>query len=166
MKGARYRIPLLAAAVLALGVGVGMVAAGQPTRPVATTIAAGSREVPAHTVIVAQDERETRASVVDVAQVRTLRITLAPGGAFPWHQHPGPVWVIVTHGTLTYYDAACRPHAYPAGSVFFDRGTVTHTARNEGAEPLEVISTFMLPADASEAVTIPYPAPPSCPIEV
>jgi quercetin dioxygenase-like cupin family protein len=166
MKRLRYRFPLAVVAVLALGAGVGVVAATQPARPVATTIAAGSLETPAHSVIVVQDEHETKASVAEVGQVRTLRITLAPGGAFPWHRHPGPVWVIVTRGTLTYYDAACAPHQYPAGSVFFDRGTVTHTARNEGAEPLEVMATILLPADAGEAVTIPFPAPPSCPIEV
>ena len=92
------------------------------------------------------------------------QLTIAPGGHTGWHTHPGPAWVIVTQGTVTYYDAACNAHAYPAGSALFDVGTLTHTARNEGGEPLEIIATFMFPTHA-EAVSIPQPAPASCPIE-
>ncbi len=164
MKSRRYTIPLLAVTVLALGLTAGAVVKGQPARPVATTIATGTLTTPAHTVIVAQDEMGTIAGVADVSQVRVIKFELAPGGAFPWHQHPGPVWAIVTQGTLTYYDADCQPHPYSAGSTFFDPGNVTHTARNEGSEPVEVIATFMFPAGAG-AASVPHPAPGSCPIE-
>lgn len=164
MKNVRYALPLLVLAVCAMSLTVGAVVAGQPARPIPTTIATGTLETPAHTVIVAHGEMGTVAGVADVGQVRMVKFELAPGGAFPWHQHPGPVWVIVTRGTLTYYDTACNSHPYPAGSVFFDAGNLTHTARNEGDEPLEIIATFMFPAHA-EAASIPQPAPASCPIE-
>lgn len=165
MKNVRYGLPLLVVAVFAMGlaVGVGVVAA-QPARPVATTIATGTLATPAHAVIVAGGEMGTVAGIADVREVRVVKFELAPGGAFPWHQHPGPVWELVTRGTLTFYSAACDSHPYPAGSAFFDPGNLTHTARNEGGEPVEVLATFMLPADAG-AASVPQPAPGSCPIE-
>jgi quercetin dioxygenase-like cupin family protein len=163
MKNVRYGLPL-AAAVFAMGLTVGVVVAGQPARPVATTIATGALPTPAHAVIVAQGEMGAVAGMADVGEVRVVRFELAPGGAFPWHQHPGPVWVVVTQGTLTFYGAACDAHPYPAGSAFFDPGNLTHTARNEGGEPVEVIATFMFPAGAG-AASAPQPAPGSCPIE-
>ena len=166
MQHRRYAIPLLAVTVFALGLSVGVVVAGQPARPVATPIATGTLPTPAHAVIVAHGEMGTVAGVADVSEVRVVKFELAPGGAFPWHQHPGPVWVIVTRGTLTYYDAACHPHPYPAGSAFFDAGNLTHTALNEGSEPVEVIATFMFPANAGAAPSVPQPAPASCPIDV
>ena len=165
MKNVRYVLPLLVVAVFAMGHTVGVVVAGQPARPVATTVATGTLLTPAHAVIVAQGEMGTVAGMADVSEVRVVKFELAPGGAFPWHQHPGPVWAVVTRGTLTVYGAACEAHPYPAGGVFFDPGNVTHTARNEGDEPLEVIATFMFPAGAG-AASVPHPAPGSCPIEV
>jgi quercetin dioxygenase-like cupin family protein len=164
MKHLRHGLPLLVVAIVAVGLAVGVVSAAQPARPVATTVATGTLPTPAHTVIVAQGEMGTIAGVADVREVRVVKFELAPGGAFPWHQHPGPVWALVTRGTLTYYSAACEAHAYPAGSAFLDPGNVTHTARNEGDEQVEVIATFMFPAGA-EAASVPHPAPVSCPIE-
>jgi quercetin dioxygenase-like cupin family protein len=166
MKYRRYAVPLLAGVIFALGLGAGVIA-GQPARPVATPIAAGTLAAPAHAVVVLEDAMGTVAArVADVSEVRVVKFELAPGGAFPWHQHPGPVWVVVTQGTLTFYSAACDAHPYPAGSTFFDPGNLTHTARNEGSEPVEVIATFMFPADAGTAASIPQPAPASCAVEV
>ena len=121
MKKLQYSVLLVG--VFALGLTAGVVAAGQPARPVATTVATGSLRAPAHAVIVGHGAMGTVAGVVDVSQVRVVKFELAPGGAFPWHQHPGPVWVVVTRGTLTFYSAACEAHRYPAGSAFFDPGT-------------------------------------------
>ena len=164
MKNVRYVLPLLLVAVFAMGLSVGVVVAAQPARPVATPVATGTLATPAHAVIVASGEMGTVAGMADVSEVRLVKFELAPGGAFPWHQHPGPVWVVVTQGTLTFYSAACHPHPYPAGSAFFDPGNLTHTARNEGEEPVEVIATFMFPADVG-APSVPHQAPGSCPIE-
>jgi quercetin dioxygenase-like cupin family protein len=164
MKHIRYGVPLLLAA-FAMGLTLGVGIAAQPARPVATTIAAGTLATPAHAVIVSQGEMGTIAGMADVSEVRVVKFELAPGGAFPWHQHPGPVWVVVTRGTLMFYSAACDAHSYPTGSVFFDPGNLTHTARNEGDEPVEVIATFMFPADAG-AASVPHAAPESCPLDV
>ena len=163
-KKLRYIVPLMG--VIALGLTAAIGGAAQLPRPVATPLATGSLPSPAHAVIVRPGPMSTVASVVDVAEVRVVKFELAPGGAFPWHQHPGPVWAVVTRGTLTFYTAGCDPEVHAAGSTFFDPGNVTHTARNEGSEPAEVIATFMFPKDAGAAASIPHPAPATCPIEV
>jgi quercetin dioxygenase-like cupin family protein len=157
---------LLPAAAVAVGLAAGVAVASQPPRPVATPIAGGTLASAAHTMTIAPSATGTAASVAEVADVRMARFELAPGGAFPWHQHPGPVWVIVTRGTLTYYSAACQAHPYPAGSVFFDPGNLTHTAVNEGSEPVEILATFLFPANAGPAASLPQPDPGTCPFRV
>jgi quercetin dioxygenase-like cupin family protein len=162
MKKLRYSLPLVG--VFVVGLTAAVAAASQPARPVATPMAAGTLAAPAHAVFVAPSATGPSATVADVSAVQVVKIELAPGGAFPWHQHPGPVWVVVTRGTLTLYSAACDAHTYAAGSVFLEPSNLTHTARNEGVEPLEVIATFMLPADAG-AASVPAPDPGTCPFE-
>jgi quercetin dioxygenase-like cupin family protein len=164
LKKLRYSLPLVG--IFAIGVTAAVVSAAQPPRPVATTIGSGALPNEAHAVIVSHNPMGTSARVAGVSEVRVTKFELAPGGAFPWHQHPGPVWVVVTKGTLTFYSASCNSQAYPTGSAFFDVGNLTHTARNEGSEPVEVIATFMFPADAGPAASLPQPAPDTCPIEV
>jgi quercetin dioxygenase-like cupin family protein len=163
MKRLWHSLPLVGA--VALGVTAGIVAA-QPARPVATPMATGALPAPAHAVVVTHNATGTVARVAGVSEVRVTKFELAPGGAFPWHQHPGPVWVVVTKGTLTFYTAACDAQPYTAGSAFFDPGDLTHTARNEGSEPVEVIATFMFPADAGPAASLPQPDPGACPFQV
>jgi quercetin dioxygenase-like cupin family protein len=164
MKKLRFGVGLLV--VFGLGIAAGVVGAAQPPRPVATTMATGALPNEAHAVIVSQNPTGTSARVSGVSEVRVVKFELAPGGAFPWHQHPGPVWVVVTKGTLTFYNAACEGVPYATGSAFFDPGNLTHTARNEGSEPVEVLATFMFPANAGAAASVPQPAPSTCALEV
>jgi len=52
------------------------------------------------------------------SDLHVLQNTIAPGGSFGWHSHPGPSLVIVKSGTATFYlarDPKCRPHIVPAG---------------------------------------------------
>jgi quercetin dioxygenase-like cupin family protein len=84
-----------------------------------------------------------------VAQVTVIKFTVAPGGYFGWHRHGGPVWVVVAAGELTLYDSddkTCTGRVYHPGSAFLDAGDHTHNARNEGANPVVVYGTFLLPA--------------------
>ncbi len=165
-KMLRYIAPFVPlVGVIAFGLTAALVGATQLPRPVATPVASGTLPSPAHAVIVAQGEMGTVAGMADVSEVRLVKFDLAPGGAFPWHQHPGPVWAVVTQGTLTFYSAACDARPLSAGSVFFDPGNLTHTARNESDEPVEVIATFMFPAEAG-AASVPHSASESCPLEV
>ena len=96
----------------------------------------------------------------DVADIVMVEYTIAPGGYFGWHQHGGPVWVIIKQGTLTLYDsddATCTGTAYVAGSAFLDPGDHVHNARNEGDVPVVVYGTFMLPEDGLLRIDAPNP---------
>ncbi|OGO28488.1 MAG: hypothetical protein A2W33_00285 [Chloroflexi bacterium RBG_16_52_11] len=95
-----------------------------------------------------------------VDQIVVVRFTVTPGGVFGWHQHGGPIWVVVTSGTLTYYDAedpSCTPINYPAGSAFMDPGNHTHNARNEGSVDLVTYATLMMPEGAQVRIDAPDP---------
>jgi Cupin domain len=75
------------------------------------------------------------------------RHTYAPGGNTGWHKHPGPVFVLVTKGELTYYDyddPECNGVPVPAGEGFVDDGH-GHRVRNETGAPAEDISVIMGP---------------------
>jgi quercetin dioxygenase-like cupin family protein len=80
-------------------------------------------------------------------QTVVQQIIIGPGGHTGWHSHPGPVVVVVTAGTLTFYsadDPACTPRTYGAGSAFVDSGQGhVHIARNESTiENLELWATY------------------------
>jgi hypothetical protein len=70
-----------------------------------------------------------------------------------WHSHPGPVFITVTQGTLTYYewdDPNCTPHvvsADPAVSptnAFVDDGS-GHIVRNLSGAPAQDVSVIIAP---------------------
>jgi quercetin dioxygenase-like cupin family protein len=88
----------------------------------------------------------------------TLKLTFQPGTVIPWHIHPGPVWGIVNSGTLTahYDESGCKADFPAGGALYVPRGTI-HEEHNDGADLLEVISTFILPAGS--AVRLPANAP-------
>src|SRR5919201_358703 len=59
-----------------------------------------------------------RAHSTDPVDVVVQRHDYAPGASTGWHQHPGPIFITVTQGTLTFYeynDPTCTPHVYSAG---------------------------------------------------
>ena len=95
-----------------------------------------------------------------VDDIVVIEYTVAPGGYFGWHQHGGPVWVVVNSGTLTLYgadDPTCSGTPHPAGSAFLDAGNHTHNARNEGTAPVVVVAIFMLPNGAPMRIDAPNP---------
>jgi quercetin dioxygenase-like cupin family protein len=97
---------------------------------------------------------------LEVSNVSIVRNTVQPGGYFGWHQHGGPSWIVVTQGTLTFYDAddpSCGGHLVPAGSAFLDLGDHTHNARNETNAPVENYVVRMLPAGGATRIDMPHP---------
>jgi quercetin dioxygenase-like cupin family protein len=83
--------------------------------------------------------------------VVTQTITFVPGGHFGWHSHPGPVFVTIVAGTLTFYDsdAACTSTEYRTGDSFIDEGGGhVHFARNEGTTDLVLYATYLVPVGA------------------
>lgn len=92
------------------------------------------------------------------------RIVFQPGGQSGWHRHPGPVFIQVVSGTMTFYmsdDPACRPMVRTAGQGYLDVGEHPHIARNESGAPAENIVVYLAPPGA--ALRIDAPDPGNCP---
>jgi hypothetical protein len=98
---------------------------------------------------------------VDVA---VQSITFAPGGYSGWHSHPGPVFIQVVSGTVTFYesdDPHCAPIVRTAGQGYLDVGDHAHFARNEGTVPATNVVTYFVPVGAP--LRIDEPSPGNCP---
>lgn len=92
-------------------------------------------------------------SVVDVV---VRKHDYAVGSHTGWHSHPGPVFITVMQGTLTYYlhdDPTCTPHTVSAPNGFVDDGR-GHMVRNESGALAQDVSVIMAP---------PLPPPPASP---
>jgi hypothetical protein len=97
---------------------------------------------------------------LDVSNVAIVKNIVEPGGYFGWHQHSGPSWIVVTQGTLTFYDgddSTCTGHPVSAGSAYFDSGDHTHNARNEGTVQVENYVVRTLPAGGAPRIDMPDP---------
>jgi hypothetical protein len=96
--------------------------------------------------------------------VATQIITFQPGGYSGWHSHPGPVFIAVMSGTMTFYeshDPACQPIVRTAGQGYLDTGEHAHMARNETWAPAINVVTYFAPPGA--ALRIDQPNPGNCP---
>jgi hypothetical protein len=98
---------------------------------------------------------------VDIA---TQTITFEPGGSSGWHSHPGPVFISVVSGTMTFYesdDPDCQPIVRNAGEGYVDADQHGHIARNETSAPATNVVTYFVPAGA--ALRVDEPSPGNCP---
>jgi len=91
-------------------------------------------------------------------------ITFQPGGQSGWHMHPGPVFIQVVSGTMTFYesdDPSCTPIVRTAGQGYLDLGEHAHIARNETGTPAQNVVTYFAPPGA--ALKIDADNPGNCP---
>jgi quercetin dioxygenase-like cupin family protein len=112
-------------------------------------------QTPAHGVII-----NTRGN----SDMYVATNTIVPGGDTGWHSHPGPVFVLVTAGDATVYEAddpTLTPTVYPAGTGFTDEPNTTHIVRNEGNVNLVLTAVFLVPQGAPRRID--EPAPPGAP---
>jgi len=96
--------------------------------------------------------------------VAVQSIVFQPGTHSGWHSHPGPVFILVKTGEMTFYesdDPHCMPIRRQAGEGFLDVGDHAHIARNETAHPAENIVTYLAPPGAT--LRKDEPAPGNCP---
>lgn len=96
--------------------------------------------------------------------IAVQRIVFQPGGQSGWHRHPGPVFIEVVSGTMTFYmsdDPTCTPMVRSAGQGYLDVGEHAHIARNESGAPAENIVIYLAPQAA--ALRIDAPDPGNCP---
>lgn len=97
--------------------------------------------------------------------VLTQTITITPGGHTGWHSHPGPVFVTIASGAMTFYDGddpTCTPIVYNTGDSFIDEGGGhVHIARNQGSVDLVLYATYLLPVGAGARIDAADPG--NCP---
>jgi len=91
-------------------------------------------------------------------------IVFQPGGTSGWHSHPGPVFIQVQSGTMTFYesdDPTCSPIVRRAGESYLDAGDHAHITRNEGTTVAQNLVTYFAPPGA--VLRVDADAPTSCP---
>jgi hypothetical protein len=96
--------------------------------------------------------------------VAVQSINFAPGSYSGWHRHPGPVFIQVLSGTMTFYesdDPTCTPIVRTAGQGYLDKGEHAHIARNETDAP--AVNTVVYFAPPGQPLRIDAPAPTNCP---
>ena len=84
-----------------------------------------------------------------------------PHSSTGWHAHPGPVFITVTQGQLTFYEAddpTCTPHVVSVGQGYVDSGH-GHIGRNETDQPAQDVSVITAPVGGVFRSELPAPNP-------
>ena len=85
----------------------------------------------------------------------------APNSSTGWHTHPGPVFITVVQGTLTFYeydDPKCTPKVVTAGQGYVDDGH-GHIDVNRTDQPALDVSVILAPVGASFRGELAAPGP-------
>jgi hypothetical protein len=150
-----------AAALTALAAFVAVTRAEPPTGVTATVLARGTYDA----FNVRSDPHGTidgfRAHSTAPIDIIVRQHDYAIGSTTGWHSHPGPIFITVTHGTLTYYevdDPTCAPHVVTQGHGFVDTGS-GHIVRNESGQPAQDISVITAPVNGTFRTNLPAPGP-------
>lgn len=83
------------------------------------------------------------------------------GGSTGWHTHPGPVFINVVQGQVTFYEAddpTCTPHVVSAGQGYVDTGR-GHFGRNETGQPAKDVTVILAPVNLPFRGELPAPNP-------
>jgi hypothetical protein len=158
----KKRITLLGATTLvALAAFVAVTKANPPTGVTPTLLARGTyapfdvRSDPHGSI---GDFEARSAHSIDVV---VQRHDYAPGANTGWHKHPGPIFITVTSGTLTFYeynDPTCTPHVYTAGQGFVDTGD-GHIGFNRTHQPASDVAVAIAPVGGAFRTELSAPNP-------
>jgi Cupin domain len=97
---------------------------------------------------------------LDIA-VQTIDFPI--GSQSSWHVHPGPVFISVVEGAMTFYesdDPNCEPTVLEKGQGFLDVGEHAHIARNESGAPARNVVVYFVPP--GKALRVDQPNPGNC----
>jgi Cupin domain len=84
----------------------------------------------------------------------------APGSSTGWHTHPGPVFITVLEGQVTFYerdDPTCKPKVVSKGEGYVDTGH-GHIGRNESGAPAKDVAVIFTPVGLPFREELPAPA--------
>ena len=153
------------ATLLALGVVAGCVLAwAQPAMGVSALVLARGTYQPFK---VKSDVLAFEAKAKSPLDMVVRRHDYAVGGTTGWHTHPGPVFITVTTGQLTFYevdDPTCSPKIVNAGEGYVDSGH-GHIARNESGLPATDVSVILAPVGQPFRTNLSANANPNCPFQ-
>lgn len=109
------------------------------------------------------------ASATGESEIAGQMVTVPPGGIIPWHSHPGANFVAVKSGALTVYVGgaeACTTTSYAAAQGYLEHVGMVHSAKNEGAEPVEAYVTQVgVPVGAELRKAETNPGKANCPAD-
>jgi hypothetical protein len=91
-------------------------------------------------------------------------IDFPAGSSSTWHSHPGPVFIQVVFGEMTFYesdDPTCTPIKRKNGETYLDVGDHAHIARNESGAPAQNFVTYLAPPGAALRIDVANPG--NCP---
>ena len=94
----------------------------------------------------------TEPTAIPGRMLRLRRLTLAPGGVVPWHDHANrPAIIYVVHGTVTEYASNCDvPIVHKAGESTPELHGTAHWWKNTGHTKAELLSADFFPVDAAD----------------
>src|SRR2546430_17736527 len=137
---------LAAMTLLALAVAVGVTMASRPSGVTPTVLARGTYD--------AFKVRSSPSSPVDFKAKAKAPIDMvvrqhvyAPGSSTGWRTHPGPVFITVVEGHVTFYerdDPTCTPKVVGPGEGYVDTGH-GHIGRNETGLPARDLPVIPAP---------------------
>jgi hypothetical protein len=107
------------------------------------------------------DDSKSMASVEPVADFVVRTNDYAPGSSTGWHTHPGPVFITVTLGEVTFYevdDPTCTPKVVREGQGYVDSGH-GHIGRNETGNPAKDVVVAIAPVGLPFRNELPAPGP-------
>jgi hypothetical protein len=164
MSIARLWKGILIGAVVTTAISAGHVGATTGTGTTSTLIGRATFDEAIKVKRVGPDGWDVKVKAEPALDIAVQRIVFQPGGQSGWHSHPGPVFISVVEGTMTFYesdDPDCNPVVRHAGQGFLDVGDHAHIARNETSAPATNVVTYLAPPGA--AVRIDEPNPGNCP---
>ena len=164
MSKTRFAVILIAAVAMAATIYTGLVRATGSVGSKSTPVGRATyeefrvkREMPGLEL-----DMKARTDIDIATQIITFD---ANGGNSGWHKHPGPVFISVISGTMTFYDSGdpdCSPVVVTAGHGFVDLGQHAHIARNESGLPATNVVTYFVPVGVPLRID-QTPAPSNCP---
>jgi quercetin dioxygenase-like cupin family protein len=156
-----WKWKLIVATVFAAGIIGGFTlksARATPRSGVTATVLAGPIVLDEMHVGGETDAWEMEIKSKGLTDAHVVHQKVEPGGYSGWHSHPGPVFVLITSGTATLYNATeLTVTNYPAGTGFAETAGHVDNLVNEGDTDLEFIAIFLVAKGAPRRIDEPAP---------
>jgi hypothetical protein len=108
-----------------------------------------------------QSPVEFRARAKEPVDIVVRTHDYAVGSSTGWHTHPGPVFITVLQGEVTFYeydDPTCTPTVVSAGQGYFDTGH-GHIGLNQSGAPAKDVTVIFAPVGLPFRGELDAPSP-------